>query len=186
VAPSPLTIVDLSSQPRLGFKGRGTLAAMQASGIICENQPNRAFRQTDGSLCAVLAATEVFLLGPLGSDGGALDELENAWHIGTSGRTYPLPRRHSHAWFGAHGAATIEMLSKICAVDFRHKAFADLAVAQTSVARLNSIVVRADAPVGPIFHILTDSASSAYMLACLMDAAEEFGGHAGDVRDLLS
>jgi sarcosine oxidase subunit gamma len=182
----PLTIFDLSVQPRLGFKGPGTLAAMQARGIICENKPNRAFRQTDGSLCTVLAATEVLLLGPLGSHGGALDQLQKGWHIEASGRTYPLPRRHSHAWFGAHGAAAVEMLSKICAVDFRAKVFADLAVAQTSVARLNSVVVRADAPVGPVFHILADSASSAYMLTCLMDAAEEFGGRAGDVRDLLS
>jgi sarcosine oxidase subunit gamma len=157
---------------------------MQARGISCENQPNRAFRQRDDTLCVVLAATEVLLLGPLGGDAGALDQLEKSWQIETSGRTYPLPRRHSHAWFGVFGAATAEMLAKLCAVDFRDKAFGDLAVAQTSVARLNSIVVRADRPSGPVLHILTDSASSAYMLACLMDAANEFGGRAGEVGDL--
>lgn len=181
---SPLTIVDLSTQPRLGFKGGGTLAAMQSRGIACENLPNRAFHQSDGSLCVVLAATEVLLLGSIGGDAGALDEFEKSWHIETSGRTYPLPRRHSHAWFGIFGAATAEMLAKLCAVDFRGKAFGDLAVAQTSVARLNSIVVRADRPLGRVFHILSDSASSAYMLDCLMDAAKEFAGRAGDVTDL--
>jgi sarcosine oxidase subunit gamma len=186
VALSPLTIVDLSSQPRLGFKGRETLAAMQARGVICKNQPNRAFWQTDGSLCTVLAATEVLLLGPLGGGAGALDRLEKSWHIEQSERTYPLPRRHSHAWFGLHGPGTVEMLSKICAIDFRDKTFGDLAVAQTSVARLNSIVVRADRPLGPVFHVLADSASSAYMLACLKDAAEEFGGRSGDLTSLLS
>jgi len=52
-ATSQLVILDLSGQPRLGFKGRGTLAAMQKRGIVVEKQPNRAFPQTRRArLCA--------------------------------------------------------------------------------------------------------------------------------------
>jgi len=47
VPTSQLVILDLSGQPRLGFKGRGTLAAMQKRGIVVEKQPNRAFPQTE-------------------------------------------------------------------------------------------------------------------------------------------
>jgi sarcosine oxidase subunit gamma len=186
MAPSPLAIVDLSDLPRLGFKGRDTLAVMQARGIALENQPNRAFRQADGSLCLVLAASEVFLLSaPTGDDSG-FAALENDWQIENGERTYPLLRRHSHAWFALQGEAVPEMLSKLCAVDFRPHRFDHLTIAQTSVARLNSIVVRADTGDRLTYHVLADSASAAYMLACLRDSAEEFGGSVMDAETLAS
>jgi hypothetical protein len=68
MASSSIDIFDLSDLPRSGFKGGGTLAAMQARGLKLEDQPNRAFRQDDDVLCLVLAATEVFLLASLGGD----------------------------------------------------------------------------------------------------------------------
>ncbi|MBY0380631.1 MAG: hypothetical protein K2W78_01755 [Xanthobacteraceae bacterium] len=172
----PLTITDLSALPRLGFKGRGTLAAMQAKGLVLENQPNRAFPQSDGLICMVLAASEVFLLGAARENAVRLSDLENSWRIDEAGGTYPLLRRHSHAWFSMQGASAPEMLAKLCAVDFRTHRFTDFRIAQTSVARLNSIVLRADADGEPTYHLLADSASRVYMLACLQDAAEEFGG----------
>ncbi|GGC86331.1 sarcosine oxidase [Chelatococcus reniformis] len=171
-----LAIVDLSPLPRLGFKGRETLAAMQARGVVVENKPNRAFRQPDGGLCLVLAASEVMLLGPLTGDGTRLAALEAEWDIDAGVRTYPLPRRDSHAWFAVAGAAAPEMFAKLCGVDLRLAHFPDLAVAQTSVARLNAVVVRADEGGRPVFHLLADSAAAIYLLDCLVDAAQEFGG----------
>lgn len=171
-----LVIADFSERPRLGFKGRGTLPAMQARGLQLENQPNRAFRQEDGSLCLVLAASEVFLLGAPNGDKNSFAEFEANWRIEDNEKTYPMPRRHSHAWFGLQGEAVPEMLSKLCAVDLRPHCFGELSIAQTSVARINSIIVHADAANGPLYHLLTDSAAATYMLDCLIDAAGEFGG----------
>ncbi|RTL49582.1 MAG: sarcosine oxidase [Bradyrhizobiaceae bacterium] len=175
-----LLIADLSGLPRLGFKGRGTLAAMQARGLQLANTPNRAFRQADGSLCMVLAASEVFLLGSLTGDSGKFAEFETNWRIDDNERTYPMPRRHSHSWFALQGDAAPEFFSKLCAVDLRPHVFGDLAIAQTSVARLSAIVLRADSNGGALYHLLSDSASSDYMLACLKDAAGEFGGTIAD------
>ena len=171
-----LGIADLTPLPRLGFKGRETIAAMQARGLVVENAPNRAFRQPDGGLCLVLAATEVFLLGGLEGDGARLARLESNWRIEAEERTYPLPRRDSHAWFGLAGPAVPDMFAKLCGVDLRTRNFADLSIAQTSVARLNAIVVRADHAGVPTFHLLADSAAATYLMDCLLDAAEEFGG----------
>jgi sarcosine oxidase, subunit gamma len=176
VLTSQLSITDLSERPRLGFKGRGTLAAMQRRGIVVENRPNRAFQQADGSLCLVLAASEVFLLGARAADDSALAKLEADWRIEDGERAYPMPRRHSHAWFAIEGEAAPELLSKLCAVDFRPHRFDDLSIAQTSVARLNAIVLRADVEDRLTYHVLADSASAVYLLACLRDSAEEFGG----------
>ncbi|MCU0733097.1 MAG: hypothetical protein MUC37_06455 [Hyphomicrobium sp.] len=171
-----LAIADLSPLPRLGFKGRETIAAMQKRGIAVEAEPNLAFRQDDGGLCLVLAPGEVILLSPLAGDGGKLRTLHDQWSLESGERTYPLLRGDSHAWLAVTGAKAPDMFAKICAIDLRLNRFADLSIAQTSVARLSAIVTRADIGSTPVFHILADSASALYFFECLMDAAQEFGG----------
>jgi sarcosine oxidase subunit gamma len=146
-APGGIGIADLSPLPRLGFKGRGTIAAMQARGITLEATPNRAFRQPDGGLCLVLAPGEVILLSNLAGDGEKLAQLESGWRIEDEERAYPLPRRDSHAWLAVAGEPLPEMFAKLCAIDLRRDKFADLAIAQTSIAKMSAILVRAD--IGP-------------------------------------
>lgn len=170
-----LAITDLSPLPRLGFKGRETIPAMQKRGITVEAAPNRAFRQPDGGLCLVLAPGEVILLSPLAGDGGKLQALHDAWRLDGGERTYPLLRGDSHAWFVVTGAKAPEMFAKICGVDLRLNTFPDLSIAQTSVAKISAIVTRADIGNTPAFHILADSASALYFFDCLIDAAQEFG-----------
>jgi len=106
-----IVIADLSPFPRLGFKGRGTVPAMQARGIAVEATANRAFRQTDGGLCLVLAPGEVILLSNLNGDGERLTQLEADWRIEDEERTYPLSRRDSHAWLAVAGEALPEMFA---------------------------------------------------------------------------
>jgi sarcosine oxidase subunit gamma len=170
-----LAITDLSPLPRLGFKGRETIPGMQKRGITVEATPNRCFRQTDGSLCLVLAASEVILLSPLGGDGGKFQDLHDSWRLDDGERTYPMLRRDSQAWLVVTGAKAPEMLAKICGIDFRLNKFPDLSIAQTSVAKISAIVTRADLGSTPAFHILADSASALYFFDCLIDAAQEFG-----------
>jgi sarcosine oxidase subunit gamma len=171
-----IVIADLSPFPRLGFKGRGTVPAMQARGIALEATANRAFRQPDGGLCLVLAPGEVILLSDLNGDGERLAQLEANWRIEDEERTYPLSRRDSHAWLAVAGEALPEMFAKLCAIDLRRDKFADLAIAQTSIAKMSAILTRADMGTTPVFHLLVDSAAALYFCDCLLDAADEFGG----------
>lgn len=175
-AAQTLAIADLSPLPRLGFKGRGTIEAMKARGITVEATSNTAFRQPDGGLCLVLAPGEVILLSNLAGDGAKFKDMHDGWKLDDAERTYLLLRQDSHAWFRITGAKAPAMFAKICAVDLRPEKFTDLSIAQTSVAKLSAIVVRADAGRCPAFHVLADSASALYFLDCLRDAAQEFGG----------
>jgi sarcosine oxidase subunit gamma len=170
-----LAITDLSPLPRIGFKGRETIPAMQKRGLVLEGTANRAFRQPDGGLCLVLAASEVILLSALSGDGGKLQKLHDDWRLDDAERTYPMLRRDSQAWFVVTGAKSPEMFAKICGIDFRLNKFPDLSIAQTSVAKISAIVTRADIGSTPAFHILADSASALYFFDCLIDAAQEFG-----------
>jgi len=171
-----IAIADLSPLPRLGFKGRDTMAAMQARGIVLEPVPNRAFRQPDGGLCLVLAASEVLLLSGLDGAGERLQQLEASWSIEDAERSYPLPRRDSHAWLTVTGSAAPEMFAKLCAIDLRNDKFSDLSITQTSIAKMSAILTRADLGSTPAFHVLVDSAAAVYFCNCLFDAANEFGG----------
>lgn len=184
-----MALVDLSPLPRIGYKGAGAPAWLQAQGVVLPGQPNRSRAQEDGTLVAALSAEEHLLLAPLnnigegnGNDNGEGGELcartESAWSLDTAARCYQLPRADSHCWFAVSGDCASDMLAKLCGVDLRPAHFAVDAVAQTSLARVNAILIRpgTSAPQPPVFYLLTDSASAEYVWDCLLDAMKEFNG----------
>ncbi|MNP30318.1 hypothetical protein D3C76_1233850 [compost metagenome] len=66
-------------------------------------------------------------------------------------------------------------MAKLCGVDLRAEAFANGAVAQTSAARINVIVINVGNEQMPALTILFDLASLAYFTGALLDAMAEFG-----------
>jgi sarcosine oxidase, subunit gamma len=181
-----LGLVDLSPLPRIGFKGRGTIPAMQAAGLSVEAAPNRAFRQNDGGLCAVLAPGEILLLSGPGGDATLVKRLEADWSLDQAHGTYLVPRASTHAWFRITGSFAPDMFAKICGVDLRPHKFSELSIAQTSVFRLTGIVIREDLSGTPGYHLLADSASAEYAWDCLIDAMAEFGGRPAGLAALLA
>jgi sarcosine oxidase, subunit gamma len=174
-AAARLGLAELSLLPRTGFKGAKVIPALEAKGVEL-TVPNQAVRQVDGGLAAVLAMTEVLILAPLGGDDGQIRSLERDWSLDQADGCYLAPRQDSHFWFALTGDKASATLAKICGVDLRLARFADLSIAQASVARSNCVVVRADLGELPVFHLLGDSASAGYMWDCLLDAMAEFSG----------
>lgn len=175
-----LGLADLSVQARIGFKGLGTAKWLAAQGIELPEESNRTVRQADGSLAARLAPAEVLLLGDLENLGDTVMRLQAAWQAAeippTSPRGFPVPRQDSHAWFAITGQHAPAMLAKLCGVDLRPHKFADGTIAQTSVARLGTIVIRHDLGNAFGYYALCDSASAGYFWDCLIDAMSEFKG----------
>lgn len=176
-----LGLADLSPLPRAGFKGAGTVEWLEGKKLAVPAESNRALRQKNGALAARLAPAEVLILGGLGSTVGGLPvTLNAAWAAEplppAVPRGYPVPRQDSHAWFLIAGERAAAMFAKLCAVDLRPGKFDDLAIAQTSVARLSAIVIRDDRGATPAYHLLADSASAPYLWDVLLDAMAEFDG----------
>lgn len=180
-----LGIADLSVLPHGGFKGKGTVEWLSAQGLSIGPDSNKAYAQAGGELAARLAPTEIFLLDSLAGTGGLLQRLNTAWqwadHAPRPQQGYPTPRQDSHAWFMVSGGFVPEMFAKMCGVDLRRDCFAEGAIAQTSMAKMSAIVIRADrkgrdGQVNPAYHVLADIASTEYLWSCLMDAAAEFDG----------
>ncbi len=170
-----LGIADLSPLNRSGFKSRDTVAWLQSQGIVVPEQPNRAQAQDDGSLVARLSNDEHVIMEALrGSD--LPTRLDAAWRIDAARMCYRMPRAHSYAWLAVTGEQSSTMFSKVCGVDLRPHKFARGDIAQTSLARINAVIIRVDIGVTPAFYILADSASAEFLWMCLIDAMQEYAG----------
>lgn len=172
-----LAIADLSVLPRCGFKGAGAARWLAAQGVSLP-EVNGAAVQPDGTLAARLGPEEVLLLGKLDGSPGLVGRLDEAWEEASTvePRGYPVPRRETHAWFVVTGAHAADMFAKLCAVDLRPQSFTNHRIAQTSVARANAIVIRADLAGTLAYHLLVDSATADYYWPVLLDAMSEFAG----------
>jgi sarcosine oxidase, subunit gamma len=169
--PAPaLGLADLSPVPRTGVKGPRALAWLGEKGWPVPEANNRAVRSEDGHVIARLADGEALILAPTDGDGRAVYDLEAA--IPGEG-AWATPRRDSSCWFRLQGDAAVDCLQKLCGVDLREKSFPVGSIAQTSVARLNCVVIRDP---DNAFHLLTDSASAIWFWDNLLDAMAEFDG----------
>ncbi len=168
-----LGLVDLSPLPRTGIKGPWALEWLAGQGWPIPEENNQAAHTESGGLVLRLGNREAFVLSGPGGNGDTVDTLERAvpgdgaWH---------MPRRDSHAWFLLRGEAAVECMAKLCGVDLREARFPRGAIAQTSVARLNTVVCRDIAGPTPGFHLLADSASAIWFWDALLDAMQEFDG----------
>ncbi len=179
-----LAICDLSALPRIGFKGRDALDWLRRLGFDCGGTPNRTYRQSNGVLVAVLAPTEALLLSPLTSPVLTLADLAGECSLDDGIRRYPVPRADTNFEFMVSGRQAAEMFAKLCGVDLRPAAFGNDAIAQTSVARSNTIIVRANVDALPAYRILGDSASAEYMWDVMLDAMAEYAGVAVGLKDV--
>ena len=176
VGAAQLALVDLSPLPRIGFKGKNALNWMISQGVRGLQTDNIVDVQYDGVRAARLAPSEGLVLCDLEAKSGTVARLAEAWSLESAPLCFLVPRADSHYWFAVTGARAAEMFAKVCGVDLRPDRFAVGAIAQTSVARNNAIIIRRDVGRTLAYDILGDSASADYMWRCLLDAMAEFGG----------
>jgi len=173
-------LADLSVLPHAGLKGRGTVEWLTSQGLTIGADSNKAYRQADGELAARLAPTEIFLLDSLQGTGRLINKLGTAWQWAPAAprpqQGYPTPRQDSHGWFMVTGEKSAEMFAKICGVDLRPRHCPAGTIAQTSVAKMSGIIIRADLGQTLAYHLLADIASAEYLWTCVEDAIAEYDG----------
>ena len=180
-----LAICDLSGLPRVGIKGRDTLDWLRGLEFDFDDTPNRTYCQADGTILAVLSPNEAALLSPLNTPSLMLKDLTDKYSPDNEVRCYPVPRADTNFEFLVSGRHSAEMFSKMCGVNLQPRAFNANCLAQTLVACINAIVLRADVGQTLAYRILGDSTLAEYMWDCLVDAMAEYSGTAvglGDVR----
>lgn len=171
-----LAIADCTALPRTGYKGPRALDWLRGQGVAIGDKDNMAYPQADGALAARLAPSEALILGPLSGEAGLSARLDGTWSIHLQSGAYRVPRADTNCWFRIAGTEAPTMFAKLCGVDLRPHKFPQGGIAQTSVAKLTAILIRADLGRVPSFHLLTDSASAGFMWSSLLDAMAEFSG----------
>ncbi|MEM7124460.1 MAG: sarcosine oxidase [Pseudomonadota bacterium] len=179
-----LGIADLSALPRAGYKGWDMATWVTAQGISL-GEPNTATVQADGSLACRLSAGELLMLGGLNGASDTIDQLAGVWSMADA-VCFPVPRADTNFCLALSGRHIPEMMAKMCGIDLRPQRFVDGAIAQTSVARMNAILVRHDLGATYCLLMVADSASAVYMWECLTDAMAEFDGRPVGLTSLRS
>jgi len=167
-------LMDLTPLARTGFRGARAEAHLNACTLPVAEAPNQAAVAESGELVLRLSQREFWVLGSLKDMGQKVAELV-ATPVADGG-CYPLFCQDSHGWFALTGEAGARVMAKLCAVDMRDVAFPELAIAQTSVARINAVVVRHLIDGIPAFSLLFDVSYAPYLWEVLLDAMQEFDG----------
>lgn len=170
-----LGICDLSLLPREGIIGPESTAWLATNNYEVPPRPNTASTQANGDLMARLSEQEYLCLR-VSALANSMKAAQVLWPEGQERHVFAAPRADSHCLFAVTGAHAAEMFSTLCGVDLRAHKFADGNVAQTSVARVNAIVVRHELLRTNNFFVLTATSAAEYLWQCLIDASDKFSG----------
>lgn len=169
---SSIDLADISVNARVGFRGKGVEAFLLSHNIPIPSKPNQAEMTTQGVCVLRLSNTEFWLVDGNNSNQSMIQTLEFASDEVID--VYRLYCQHSHGAFIISGQPLVDMFAKICAVDLNLSGFGDGCIAQTSVARVNAILVRVKNEQTDTFLMLSDIASMDYLWRALIDATLEF------------
>ncbi|CZF86038.1 hypothetical protein [Grimontia marina] len=171
---SSISFYDATTSNRIGFRGAQVAAFLEAHGILIPEQPNRALKTSNGLWILRLGHTEFWLVDKKDQNTDAMIELEK--EADQREQVTRLYCQHSHALFVLTGDDCPEMFAKVCAVDLSGVTFKRGCIAQTSVARVSSVVVNVSKSEfeQTRFLIMSDISSADYLWKALDDAAEEF------------
>lgn len=163
-----LVFEDRTLSSRAGVKGAGACEFLVNQGLGPLPPTNQAIRTASGAVVAMLGESEALILDPAAK--------ADLWSFGTGAPlvpgAYPVPRAEGTFWVTVTGEGTSAMFAMVCGVDLRPKAFTDLRIAQTMVARSSAIVIRDDDLGAEGYHVLGDISLGSYLVRQLLDAAE--------------
>ena len=182
-AQSRCALTDMTPVVRGGFRGKASADHLQALGLPIPEKPNQALTTDKGETVLRLSNTEYWLLGFLADFGQTVADVRS--QAMPAADCYPLFCNDSHAWLTLSGEHCAAVMAKLCGVDMRAEVFPSGSIAQTSVARINAIVVSHSVGGKAVFSLLFDTGYHAYMWDVLLDASSEFGGVAAGVTALM-
>lgn len=167
--------IDLTAWPRCGCRGPNAFAMLRDAEYDVPERANTAVLQENGELLARLSASEYLLLGNREAD---LDDADafTGNRLKDAERFYRLERFDSHAWFVLTGSRCGDLMAKLCGVDLQVEASPAGRVVQTSVARINAIVIRQPLQGVDALNLLFDRSYATYFSDVLRDAMREYGG----------
>ena len=165
----------LSHRPRIGFKGRGTTDWLHSAGVMLPGTPNRWCRDASGAVVARLGAQDFLIFDEGDGSAGLTDTLVARWQHDAPSGAYIVPRQHGLACIAIDGRRALEVLARLCAVDVG-ASFGDDAIAQTQVALMSAVLLRAGEAGTPGYRLFVDTSLALYCWDVLTDVALSLDG----------
>ncbi|MEM8562584.1 MAG: sarcosine oxidase [Pseudomonadota bacterium] len=175
-------LFDFSLMPRFGVRGAASAEYLQNRDVPLPTKVNEVIAADKTRWVARLGKTEYWVFGA--SDNQDSSEQMSGLQSHKDG-CYPVPCDEGRAWFVIDHPMRAEMMAKLCGVDLRDTTFALGAIAQTSVARVNAVVMHHSLCERAVFSIFSDTASASYLWHALLDALEEYGSGFGALADIF-
>ncbi|NJN93065.1 MAG: hypothetical protein HC875_02720 [Anaerolineales bacterium] len=171
--PGELSLDDLTGVPVIHIQGEaGDL--LQGHFAQIPAKPGEVV-EVDGGLLARLTPAELYLFGL--SVGVSLPTAADLDH------TFAQAQRFAHATDYTHGKAVLrlagaaapDLLSKICGLDFYDAVFPSGRVAQTSAAKIKTLIAHFDQDQTPTYYLHVNRPLGQYFWEVTQDAGREFG-----------
>lgn len=167
----PLSLVDMSQQPRYGCKGPGAAAWLQSMGLPVPTEPNSAIALDGGKRVLRLGMTEFLLEGPA----------EMIQALASSPRAagvYPVLRQD--LCLHMTGRRLPELLLQTCSVNFAALDLGSAPVVLTSMVGVAVTILPGERNGVPDYLLWCDGSFGIYLWHTLSSIAVELGG--GPVR----
>ncbi|MBE7549510.1 MAG: hypothetical protein HS126_00335 [Anaerolineales bacterium] len=170
---SQLSVTDLTGVPVVLIQGEvGDLLQQYFAQIPAK--PGDLV-EVSGGVLARLTPTELYLFGlspdvQLPSVAAIEDSLAKEPHF-----AHATDYTHGKAVIRLTGAVAAELLSKICGLDFHPTVFPNLRVAQTSVAKIKTLIARHDQGETPAYFLHVNRSLGQYFWEVVWEAGQEFG-----------
>jgi heterotetrameric sarcosine oxidase gamma subunit len=132
----------------------------------------RAARDEHGTLVVGSGPGEWLLLGPPGTSAALAGRVEKT---SDEGLVSVFDATHGRALMRIIGAKTVDLLAKVCGIDFSEEVTPDGAALRSSVAKLVTDVVRDDRDGERSYLLHCERSSGQYLFDALIDAGDEFG-----------
>ncbi len=132
----------------------------------------RAARDEHGTLVVGSGPGEWLLLGPPGASAAVAGHVEG---VPAEGLVSVFDATHGRALMRISGAQTIDLLAKVCGIDFSEEVTPNGAAFRSSVAKLVTDVVRDDQEGARSYLLHCERSSGQYLFDALIDAGDEFG-----------
>ena len=132
----------------------------------------RAARDEHGTLVVGSGPGEWLLLAPPGAGAAVAGRVEE---VPAEGLVSVFDATHGRALMGISGAQALDLLAKVCGIDFSEEVTPDGAAFRSSVAKLVTDVVRDDRDRERSYLLHCERSSGQYLFDALIDAGDEFG-----------
>lgn len=176
-------LFDFSLMPRFGVRGAAAADYLRDREFETPEMVNTAVAGDQGRWVARLGKNEYWVLGATGEQDYPVSMIGPS---GPAAGCYPVPCEEGRTWFVLRHPDKAAIMAKLCGVDLRENVFPLGGIVQTSLARVNAVIIHHAVFGENVFSVLSDVASARYLWGALDDALQEFGAGAGVLGKIVT